>query len=543
MESKFEATKKATSWLNDQLADLRSKVSESERAVEIYRNEHGLTQGQSDKGLLIGEQLSEINSQLISAKAQRAEAAARLAQVSRLLNNNEGIETASEVLSSTLIQGLRNQEIELTRKISEMSVELGEKHPKLIQAHAQLDDLKGKIKTEIGKIAAGLRNELNIATARESSLESSLRSSEAKVGSTRKGEVQLRALEREANANKALFETFLNRFKETSTTQSISTEADARVISEAEIPDEPSFPDRKKMLIVIVAVANAIPIGIIFLLEMLHPGLRTPEEIERVLNLPTIALIPRMRKKLNAFDYILAKPHSALGEAISSLRMSLSLSDPDKEVKTIVITSSLPNEGKSTLALCLGRSAASGGQKVVIIDADFRRPTIEQKLGIDSKSKGLTDLIMSQDSNINLEEFMYLDEPSKYKDKVSQLFFMPKGMAEYVNPVDIFSSQKMNSVMLMLKKNFDLIIFDTPPIMPVTDAKVLGKLVDKTIYVVNWDKTPRHVIKSGLKQLRDSHVSLAGIALQQVDLEQYNVYYSGSGYYYHYQKYGQYYSN
>jgi capsular exopolysaccharide synthesis family protein len=533
LEAKFEATQKASSWLNEQLSGLRSKVEASERAVEVYRKDHGLSKGTNESGL-VGEQLSEINSQLIIAKAERAEKAARLTQVTQLLRNGTDIETASEVLSSTLIQNLRQEEAELQRKVSEMSVELGAKHPKLIRINAEILDLRGKIKSEITKIASGLKNELNIASTREASLQSSLQSQENKSGSHREEEVQLRALEREANANKVLFETFLNRFKETSSTQGME-EADARVISAAEVPVSPSFPKKNMMLALIAVLAVISGTAVIFVLEMLHPGLRTPEEIERFLGIPAIALLPQIDKKLDPFNYVLDKPHSSLSEALSSLRVSLMLSDPDKNVQTVMITSSLPGEGKSTTALSLARSTAFSGQKVIVIDADFRRPTIEKKLNIQSNAKGLTDYILAHDGKYT--DFIF-------KDDRTNMYIMTKGKADYVNPVDILSSHKMEAFLLELKQNFDLIIIDTPPVMAVTDARVLASLVDKTLFVVNWDKTPRQVVKTGLEELLKANPSIAGIVLQQVNFKEYSNYsYGESGYYYNYSKYGQYYKD
>jgi capsular exopolysaccharide synthesis family protein len=536
LEAKFEATEKASSWLNNQLSDLRAKVASSEKAVEYYRADHGLVHSANKDAGLAGEQLSEINSQLIIAKAQKAEAAARLAQVTRLLNNGAEIETASEVLSSVLIQNLREQETELARKLSEMSAEMGAKHPKLISVNAEITELKGKIKAEISKIAAGLRNEMNIASAREASLQGSLSASRSISGDHGKEEVQLHALEREANSNKLLFETFLNRFKETSSSKGME-EADARVISVAEVPSIASFPKKNILFAVIILLALGFASALVFLLEALHPGLRTPEEIEEYLGYPAIGLIPKTNKKIAPHDYLVDKPNSSLGEAISSLRISLTLSNPDKPVKSLIVTSAVPGEGKSLLALSLARSAAIAGQKVIIIDADFRRPTIEKKLGLSSKVKGLTDLIMSNDNNVS--GFMY-------KDEKSNLMIMPKGNAEYINPVDVFASQRMSSLLAVLYTKFDLIIFDTPPVLAVTDARVLASLVDKTIFVVAWDKTPRKVVKSGLEQLLRSESNLAGIVLQKVDLQQYgsNSYsYGGSGAYYQYSKYGEYYSN
>lgn len=536
LDAKFEATQKATSWLNGQLAELRTKVENSEKAVENYRSAHNLSRGKEEVGL-VREQLSEVNSQLIIARAERAQAAARLAQVQRLLKSGEGIDTAAEVLSSALIQQLREQESILERKASEMSVEFGEKHPQMIRIQAEIQELKSKIKVEIRKIAAGLENELNVASSREQSLQSSLRGVETKSSSSGKEEVQLRALEREAAANKLLFENFLTRFKETSSTQGME-EADARIISKAEIPLLASFPKKQLMFALIVVLALFIASGILYLLEMLNPGLRSPEEVESFLKQPTLGLIPSFSdKKISPIDYILEKPQSQVAEAINSLRISLALSDVDRSVQTVMITSSVPEEGKSTLALSLGRSASNSGQKVLIIDADLRRPTLAKKLGLKGQQgKGLSDLMMSKENK--LSEFVF-------KDEKTNLLIMPRGQTKVVSSTDILTSERMKSLLNAFKKEFDLIILDTPPVMAVSDSRALAPLVDKTIYVVRWDKTPKKVIKAGIQQMITAQPNIAGVVLQQVNLKRYGSYgYGGdSGYYYNYGKYGKYYSN
>lgn len=532
LEAKFEATQKATSWLNEQLADMRKKVEASEKAVEIYRSKHGLAKGSKGGGIL-AEQLSEINSQVIIARAERAQTEAQLRQINRMLKSGANLETAAEIMTSPMIQNLKSQEITLTRKVSEMSVEYGSKHPKMIAIKAEIKDLKGQIKIEIKKIIAGLKNQVEAARSRENSLRASLKSIQGQTGESGKEEVQLRALEREANANKALFEQFLNRFKETTSTQGMQ-EADAQVISEAEIPNWASYPNSRMMYMVTGVLALFAGFGVVFLLEMLNPGLRTPEQIEEILGVPAIGLIPLVEKE-DPFDYILEKPHSSFAEALNTLRVSLALSDPDKEVKAIQITSAVPEEGKSTLALCLARGAANSGQKVLLVDADLRRPTIEKKLGVSEKTKGLTNLIMSHDEGMT-DYF--------FKDEDSELSVMPKGGAEYVSPTDIFISQRMEIIIEAMKKQFDLIIFDTPPVMAVADARALAAKVDKTVFTVRWDHTPRKVVKAALQHLANAEPNLAGVVLQKVDLKQYGTYgYGDSGHYYHYGKYGQYYSS
>jgi len=234
MEAKFEATEKATTWLNDQLSELKDKVAVSERAVEMYRDQHGLTEVKGSG--VVMEQLAAINSQLIIARAERAQTEARLRQMQRLMKgSNAEIESASEVLSSLLIQRLRDQEAQVTRKVSELSIEYGAKHPKMLQVKAEIRDIQDRIRLEIQKITAGLKNEVDVARTRERSLKESLDELKQASGLQNQEAVQMRALEREAAANRTLFETFLGRFKETSSTSGME-EADARVISKAEVP-------------------------------------------------------------------------------------------------------------------------------------------------------------------------------------------------------------------------------------------------------------------------------------------------------------------
>ncbi|MFK5947856.1 MAG: polysaccharide biosynthesis tyrosine autokinase [Methylococcales bacterium] len=532
LEAKFDATKKATDWLDNQLAKLKEKVENSERAVEVYRQEKGITQSKDNVGLS-QQQLSEINSQLIIARAKRAEASARVRQVKRLIRNGGDVSSVSDVLNSSLIQKLKGEESNLQRKYSEMSVSIGKKHPQMIQLKAELSDIKAKIASEMHKIVVSLQNELDIASTRQYSLSSSLKQVQEVTSGDRDAEVGLRALEREASANRALFETFLTRFKETASTQGMD-EANARVISEAEVPLGASFPKKKLLLIVSVLGALFFAIVLAFVLEMLNPGLRSPEQVEEHLRLPTLGVIPSADVKQEAHDYVLDKPHSSLTEAINSLRVSLMLLNPDVQVKSLLITSSVPSEGKSTLAMLIARISAQAGQKVVLVDTDFRRPTVEKKLGIDTSQPGLTDLLMQHDLSVS---------DVLLKDVKTDMKVLSRGMSSYVNPADLFASLRMQQILGELKKDYDLVILDSPPVMAVTDSRVLSRLVDKTLFVLRWDDTPRKVVKAALHQMAQSGAdNVAGIILQQVDLKQYGRgAYGDSGYYYHYGKYGQYY--
>jgi succinoglycan biosynthesis transport protein ExoP len=535
LQAKFDATKKATDWLNNQLGELKEKVEASERAVEQYRKTHDLLEVRKDVGLS-QQQLAEVNSQLIIARAQRAEAEAKYQQVEAIAKSGRDIDSVADVLNSSLISNLRQQESEVQRKYSEMLVEFGPRHPKMIQMKAELEDIQEKVRSEVKKIAAGLHNSMEVARAREGSLTASLRQVESKTSGSNQAEVELHALEREASANKALFETFLGRFKETASTQGIE-QADARIISFAEIPLGPSYPKKKLLLMVSLAGSLLAGILVVFVLEILNPGIRSPEQIQDLFNMSTLGIVPKvMDESLVPHEYLLAKPQSSLAEAVNTLRISLSLLNPDAEVKSLLVTSSVPGEGKSTLAVLTARHSACAGQRVVLVDTDLRRPSIGRMFKIKENTLGLTDLLMHHDLSLN---DVLVDDPE------TGMKILTRGKSAFVNPVDLFASHRMKSIVDDLRQQFDLVILDSAPIMAVPDTRILAGLVDKTIFVLNWDSTPKKVVHSALQLLsKDGHANIAGIVLQKVNLQQYGRYgYGESGYYYHYGRYDQYYTS
>jgi len=533
LESRFEATEKANAWLSEQLQDLEAKVRESERAVQIFREERGLTEVAG--GGLLDRQLSELNSQLIVARAGLAEIEARLEQI-RLLNvgNSNRLATMTEVLSSPMIQQLRSQELEVLARQSELSLEFGPKHPRMLQVQAELGEIRERIELEVSNLITGLENEADFARARIAKLEAGIKGVQGEFSEINQDAVQLRALEREAAANRALFETFLTRFKETSTTQGLET-SDARVLSQAEVPGGPSYPNRRQKLLTIALMGFFGACGLVLALNLLNPGLRTPEQAQQVLGEYVLGVVPIVPGKAVMYDYVLEKPQSGLVEALNSLKFSLALSDPDIQIKVVQVTSSVPEEGKTSLALSLARVEAASGKKVILVDGDMRRSSIPKKLGLKPGHKGLSDLVVAAETE--LADYVMRDEKGG-------MDFMPIGTAEYANAGDIFSSHRMEQIVAQLKSRYDLVVIDAPPVMSVADARIIGRLADKTLFVVHWDQTPSKVARAALDQLRRYGTDIAGIVLQQVDLQRYRRFgYGSSGYYYHYGRYGKYYSS
>jgi len=534
LEAKFEATKRATSWLNERVSDLKKKVKDSEIAVEVYKRKHGLIEAE---GLTANtQQVSELTTQLILARSQLAASTAKMRQLKKIISRkgSRGLESASDVLASRLIQELRVSEASLVAKISQLSQEYGERHPVMINAQAEANEVRRKIGTEIDRIVAGIRNEVDIENARVRSLDADLDILKKKVEKNSASEVRLRALEREAKANRALFDTFLSRFKETSEQEDLN-QAEARIISKADVPSEPSYP--KKIILIGAAFSLSIFIGIAlaFILELLDSGFRSADQIESITGITSLGLVPLLdgnRANGKAPEkVILSKPNSIYGESIRSIKTSLLVGNIDKPPKLILITSAVPNEGKSTFVASLGRQTAMSGQKVIIIDCDIRHPVLHEKLGGFSNKKGLVDHLMD-------------DEPIKNiicKDK-SGADLLPAG--RYIpHPESLFTSSKMKKLLGVFAEVYDMILIDSPPVLAVSDSLMLSSLVDKVIYVVQWETTKRELAFSGVKSLLEANADIAGIVLSQVDVRKHAKYgYSDSGKYY-YAKYNKYYTD
>ena len=529
LEAKFEATKRATEWLSERVTALRQAVSSSESAVEAFRKNSGLIQG---KGVtLASQQMSELNTQLILARTKRAEAEARLKQVESMLASQRGVDSVAEVLASPLIQRLREEESQIIRKAAEMSQDFGDKHPKMINIRAELADQRHKIEIEVNKIVQNLRNEVQVARVRETELANSLSRLQGDIAQQNTSEVQLRALEREANANRELYETFLSRFKETNQQQDIQ-QADARIISRADVPAEPSFP--RKNLLYGIAFAGSILIGIVLIMviEHLDHGFRSMTQIEQAMGVPALGLVPMIggldKLRSEPFDYVVERPVSAFGEAVRSLYTSILLSNVDSPPRTVLITSSLPNEGKTSLSIALGRLVALQSQKrVVLIDADLRRPQLHRKMGLPA-SPGLVEYLAGEAT---------LDEVLRHDEKSGAQVIVAGGIPN--NPTDILASEHMKGLIDELARVNDLVVLDSPPVLAVSDPRVLSRLADKTVYVVRWAETRRETALMGLKQIVDVGADVAGVALSMVNVRKHSQYgYGDSGTYYgQYRKY------
>jgi exopolysaccharide transport family protein len=525
LEAKFEATRRANSWLSERVGELRQRVEASETAVQQYRAEHNLQNADVRGTTVTQQQLNELNTQLVVASADRAQKEARLRQFQEAVKNGVLHANAPEVLNSPLITQLRTQETEVVRKEAELAARYGDRFPALINARAELRDVRRQIAQEVDKIVGGLAQEVQTARIREQSLQQSLADLQQRASKTNEAELKLRELEREAQANRTLYENFLNRFKETSEESELQQQADARIIARADVPLSPSFPNKKLFVALALIGSTLLGVFLAVLIERLDNGFRSAEQIEQYTGVSGLGLVPavptRTRFGSTAEEYLIRKPTSSFAESIRSLRTAILYSHVDKPPRALLITSAVPEEGKSLISVSLARSSAMAGQRVLLVDADLRRPKISKILGGNSKAT-LADLFADQ---CTAEEVLNVEEATGLHYICAR-----SGMP---NPQDLLGSQHMRDFIRSITGHYDLVVIDSPPVLAASDSLVLSRIVDATLFVVRWEHTPRQVVLGALKQLQSVGGRVAGVVLSRVNVRKHVKFgYGDAGYYY-----------
>jgi polysaccharide biosynthesis transport protein len=527
LETKFEATERANKWLGERLGKMREEVQIAENAVVDFRKKNNLTEFSGST--ITTQQAQQINSQLIEARTLRAQAEARLRGAQGMVKSTGGVDSTGDVLASQLIQRLREQESEVRRALAEMTNRYGARHPLIINKREELRDLQGKIGEEVNKIVKGLGNEVEVAKAKERSLEQELDKLQEKAGAGGQAEVTLKQMQREAEASRTLYESFLARFKQVNEQQDFQ-QADSRIIAAAEPPLKTSFPNKLMFLLIGLFGGAALGILIAFLIEYFDRGFRGMPQIEEVLGLTALGMVPSLKGVTDKTpeDYILEKPLSSFSESLRTIRTGVMFYNVDQPPKIVMVTSALPNEGKSTVSMAMARSLALTGNKIIVIESDLRRPRLRKALGGEAKRGDISHLLSGQRTFSEVVQ----------KDKVSGLDYLPAG-TKVPNPQDLLGSQQMEKLLRYCAEHYDMVIVDTPPVLAVSDAAMIARIADACVLIVRWGSTPRDVALQAVKLLRNYTNRIAGGVLTQVDLEAHVKYgYGDIGYYYgHYREY------
>jgi succinoglycan biosynthesis transport protein ExoP len=532
LNARLAMTKQATALLTERIDELRRKLSQSEQALQAYLEEHNLVNVEGVKSVAI-KQIEEMASNLVKAHRQLAETQSAYQQVQALRGQaSSAFESITAVINNSLVQRLKEIELDAERKVSELSKRYGSKHPNMIAARTELNTARSNTTKQIRQVITGITKEYEVALANVQALERDLKEKEAQIQEINRNEYQLGVLQREVEVNRQLYDLFLTRFKETDASQDIQALQSkiGQIIEPALVASTPYKP-RKKLIVTISLVLGLLFSTLLaFLLEYLDNTIKNSEDVEQKLGLPLLGTLPKLRisqpDKSHPQLMFLEQQTSQFAESVRTIRTGIMLSNLDTPRKVLAITSSVVSEGKTTFAI---NQALALGQmeKTLLIDADMRRPSIASVFGFTDKIPGLSELVAGTKS---LEECIHPVLDGNI-DCIHSGIIPP-------NPLDLLASKRFQELLIQLEKRYGYIVIDSAPILAVSDAIVLAKKASAIVYVVKADATPYQMVKEGLKRLYQVNAPVLGIVLNQVNTRKQSHYYGNK--YGYYNKYGNY---
>tara|TARA_R110001583_G_scaffold83923_1_gene221206 strand:+ start:23321 stop:25549 length:2229 start_codon:yes stop_codon:yes gene_type:complete len=529
MSGQVDSTKKASVWLKSRLDDLRDNLETSLAALQAYRIKENLIDIES-KGVrsIASDELEGLTESYLVAKKMRFEAETIYLFVQNLGKNDvDALMSLPEISNHPLIKDIKRVEIDAQNKVSELSFRYGPKHPKLISAKAQLAGVKKQLGAQAEKLVKGITKDLNAAKDNERRLSEDLTQEKKKFQSITNKEQGYLKLQREVDANRKLYDTFLERSKEMSITTDLEVQK-ARVIDRAEVPITPVKPNKKLIVLLALVASFGFAVVLVFVLDALNDSFRTAQEVESKLGVRLLGLLPlvnvKRKQSLPVHAYFHEK-NKGFAEAVRTLRTGFVLSHMDSDHKVVVVTSSIPGEGKTTTSINIAFAMAQM-EKTILIEADMRRPSFTKLLDLPPYQVGLSNVIVG---SALLKDAIIRDEVGGL-DILSAGFIPP-------NPLELLSNSKFDALMLVLKDKYDRIIIDSAPTQAVSDSLILAKQADSVIYVVRSESTKQGVAKKGLSRLLEVGANIDGVVLNGVNIKKSNK--DGYQGYYDYYDYGQ----
>lgn len=531
---KDRAVTRADAWLAERVAPLQDKLRAAESQIANFREAHGLIEDRPSTGTadrratVAGQQLAQINALLVQATSDRVQKETSLAQIEAAEKGVGDLNSVPEVVASPLIQRLLAQQAEIAARAADIGTTQLAGNPQLVSLRAQQAAIGARIQAEVDKIVGSIRTEAAAATAREESLKQRLAGVEAQVSEQNKAEIQLRALESEADAARGVYMDTLNKAEQTSNERDIQ-QPDAELISLAAVPLSPAPPTR--MQYGLIAALAAVILGVVaaFLRERLERGFRSAEQLEEETGLPTIGFLPVARRPEAALA--MEEQRSPYVEAINAVRGALLMSDAAGHPRVVLVTSALPREGKTFFAVSLARAVALAGGRSLLIDADLRRPSVARTAGITVQSSLNALVGTGGDHDAMLDRLIQ-------RDDVTQLDIIP-AEGNGSNVQDLIASDALRGLVDAARTRYDLVVIDAPPVLAFVDARVLATVADATVMVVKWRDTPRAMVSGALKMLRGFGTRVAGTVLTQADLRALTA--NEGSHAYLYRNYGSYY--
>ena len=540
-KTKFESTMQASDWLSKQLVDLQMKVETSQEKLVQYQKKHEIL-GTDEKQNIITEKLDELNKQLTAAESDRMqkESVYRLTQS----GDPEALASAAGSISdialvndgSSLLERLRAQQAELKIQTAQLNSQFGPAYPKVAQLNDQLKEIEVQIQSEQKKIASRVRNQYLAAVQRENMLRAGFEKQKQEQNKLNESAIEYSLLRRDVDTNRQLYEGLLQKLKEAGVSAGLKSN-NVKLIDPARVPSAPSEPNIPRNLGFALLLGLTTGIGLAFLLENLDNTVRTPEQAQAVAALPSLGMIPLGSKGTPERSRQLAvasskeavelvtqvHPQSQMAEAYRSLRTSLLLSSSGAPPKVILVTSALPQEGKTTTSINTAVVLAHKGVRVLLMDADLRRPGIHKILGLGPRI-GLSNVLTGSAD---------LQQVVTRSPLLPNLVVLPAGTPP-PNPAELLASTDMRDLIERLRNQYDHIVIDTPPALSVTDAVVLATRADAVVLVIRSGHTTKQALRRAREVLGRVNAKVAGVLMNAVNLRSADYYY-----YYEYQgKYG-----
>jgi succinoglycan biosynthesis transport protein ExoP len=519
LDMKMSSTRYALEWMTKKAEEEKAKLAKSEMALQEYMRANDIVTLQ-DKITITPEKLTEFNTQLIRAETRRKELEALYNKVTKI--NLTDAETVPAIASDPTLQSLRSQILKAEQNIEELSKKYGKKHPAMIRAEEELNVLQDKRVQQTKRVIESIKNEYELARANESSLRGMLSSTKAEALNLNEKFIQYGVLTREVETNRQLFDALIKRIKEQSVTEEIQT-VNVWVVEKAERPQSPVKPKKSLNILLGIIVGLFGGVGLAFFFEYLDNTIKSPEEVETRLGVPVLGIVPLLDIKGKSMEkIILEDPQSTFAESYKTIRTAILLSSASKHPQNILVTSMGPEEGKTVTSVNLAMTIAQSEYTVLLIDGDLRKPRIHKIFGLNN-SKGLSTYLAGASSVINIS-----------KGPLANLSIMTSGPLP-PNPSELISSNKMNELMRVLNEKFDIIVWDSAPIMTVTDSLILSKILDGTVIIAKAGKTTYEIVRRGLKSLRgrrqkDLESRVLGVVINAINIKK-------SDYYYYYQHY------
>ena len=530
LNTKLAATREATRWLSERVGELEGEVSAAEAAVNAYTTQLAERSGQTTA--VLRQQLEVLNRALSEATARVAQANSRFRRASNASDDTDAIGIVAEFQDSRTVLAARERELALLADRAELLRLVSADHERVQVLDVRLAAARAAVRSEAARIVAALESELRSAQGEQEDLTARVRDIEQQIIEQGGDEVRLRQLEREAEASRLIYENFLGRLKET-TQQQLLEEADAVILSPAEVPEEADTQYAKRIIAIALLFGGGLGFGLAVFVERLNNTFRSVDDLQTQTGLTVLGVLPRVAGASSRRDVmrtVVDKPTSGLAEAMRGLRTSVLFSNLDQPPEVVMMTSSVAGEGKSTSALLLATTSVQMGRSAIIVDCDLRRPSLHAFFGERAKSsRGVRGVL---EGSATLEEATLVDSGTGLTVLPNQA----DRNSAAINAADVLASARFGELVKNLRAQYDMVILDAPPVLAVTDAQIISKRTDAVLYCVKWDETPRDVVLDGLRTFSLVSTDLAGLVMTMVNTDKSSSYgYKYGGYYGRYQ--------